>query len=683
MVKDYFDNPDPIAYWSEGLLDFTTTCTNSIDDVPIWNMNITYLSNEIGIDNIIYKRLTNTVGKDYKGIFALMRYYQERPELNKIGIIHYTNNTVSNFYGEGFYKNSFKLKLPTLLWGKKQFGGPGLGDEIGYTFVCGNELKKIDNKIRYYDLVDQEEIPTIVGKVLIDNKVCIIEDAELITAMSIKSNRNFTLPRPKLSPVEAGICPTSSVAGAVKPGESLHISYLMYHDEGLEPIHYSDFVTVTQPSTETAVKDVLFEFPKISTDSTYSEFPYLKGITDTSGLGWKANNILLLWQKTGENVLPSANEWKYYDISNYVGTGGCIQADTKLKDSFELHSETIIVDTSDPTFTVNYDYTLNKKPIGKILVSLNGLIIKEATSLSNVMTIPNTALDYELYKDEMGDYFFSSSVSGNGSVSFKLNQTKHPGEFTKLKSGDILQFYYLVGISSTTNTVTQQFITPVSIPNDTPGDEGIYFNTSSSKVAIELNNIPNSNTVYIFYNGQIISSNNYSVYPTGADRRIELNFTPVSGSKFTIFYLDNTAAGSNPQNDRLTSVGINDLRVYINYDILDFSKNTVYNLNDKITIPLANQTTKFTFGDETFFFGNIETDIKATIFKTYLTCNVLPNRFVNSQNPTFNPNEDKAAFTELGIYDSDNDLVAIGKFSEPLQRKLNSDVLIIQATLDF
>jgi hypothetical protein len=37
----------------------------------------------------------------------------------------------------------------------------------------------------------------------------------------------------------------------------------------------------------------------------------------------------------------------------------------------------------------------------------------------------------------------------------------------------------------------------------------------------------------------------------------------------------------------------------------------------------------------------------------------------------------------MGIYDEDSDLVAIGKFSQPLTRKYNSDMLIIQATIDF
>ena len=174
-----------------------------------------------------------------------------------------------------------------------------------------------------------------------------------------------------------------------------------------------------------------------------------------------------------------------------------------------------------------------------------------------------------------------------------------------------------------------------------------------STTALTLTKQPNNNVVYVFYNGQLISSNNYGVFTTGttANRRVELGFTPTNGSSISVFYLDNSGLGGTPI--------------------------------DTTLIPNITNINEHTFGDETFFFGNIETDIKATIYKTLLTVNILPNKFISTSNPTFNPNQDKVAFTEIGIYDEDSDLVAIGKFSQPLTRKYNSDMLIIQATIDF
>jgi len=66
-----------------------------------------------------------------------------------------------------------------------------------------------------------------------------------------------------------------------------------------------------------------------------------------------------------------------------------------------------------------------------------------------------------------------------------------------------------------------------------------------------------------------------------------------------------------------------------------------------------------------------------------ITFNVLPNTFVTSQNPTFDSNRNKVAFTEVGIYDASDNLVAIGKFSQPITRKYNSDIISLQATIDF
>jgi hypothetical protein len=206
-----------------------------------------------------------------------------------------------------------------------------------------------------------------------------------------------------------------------------------------------------------------------------------------------------------------------------------------------------------------------------------------------------------------------------------------------------------------------------------------------STTTLTLTKQPNNNVVYVFYNGQLISSNNYGVFTTGttANRRVELGFTPTNGSSISIFYLDSSGLGGAPIDTTLTANVIENLRVNINRDLINLSVNEKYNLNDFISLPNITNINEHTFGDETFFFGNIETDIKATIYKTLLTVNILPNKFISTSNPTFNPSQDKVAFTEMGIYDEDSDLVAIGKFSQPLTRKYNSDMLIIQATIDF
>lgn len=96
-------------------------------------------------------------------------------------------------------------------------------------------------------------------------------------------------------------------------------------------------------------------------------------------------------------------------------------------------------------------------------------------------------------------------------------------------------------------------------------------------------------------------------------------------------------------------------------------------LNDKYNLDYLNYTKKGTilktmlFGEETIFFGNVTTDIKATLYTTDIPI-VLP---LNNYNSTTNPTWDGSktiGITEIGIYDDNNNLVAIGKINKPIKK---------------
>jgi len=665
-IKNYYDNETPIAYWNGGLLDFTSNCTLANDDVPVWNMNILTIEEIIGLDNTLYRGKYLNNGRDFWGTAINYDYFLTN-RLDKVGLIHYTNNSVSNFYAEGFYRNTLTLKLPYLMWHKKQFGGPALADDIGYTFVCDTELKSMgtNNSIFYYDLVDQEVNKTVVGKVLIDEKIIIIEHPELLTALSYKSNRTWTLPKPKLTLIQPGACPGNNTLGALQPNEALHVTYLFLDTDGITGIHCEDYTTIS--NTTSVAQDVVFEFPKSNTDPTYSEFGYLKNYTDIEGYGYKTNSIILLWQKTQINTLPDPIDWNKLNINRFMGTNGCLSNVTSLCDDFTLYTETGFY-PSNFDISVADRYSLTKQPIGEVIVSLDGGILTEASSLANL------GID--------GDYYVYplnvlSSTNNTPIVEFT------PGLINSSTNKYVL-FHYLIGTTSTSKTIRKNIDIPLSgVTTGNTYVDGVYI--SHGNVALTLDYQPNNDVVWLFYNGQLVSSNNYGVYPTGtiAERRVELTFTPSNGSMISLFYLDNSGLGQDPINTTFTSANIEKLRVNIDKSLLDISIDTKYDLNDYIQLAELNSPTGHTFGDETFFYGNITTDVKATIYKSLITCNVLPNKFINSANPTFNPNQDKTCFTEMGIYDNNDELVAIGKFSQPLIRKYNSDMLIIQATIDF
>jgi hypothetical protein len=672
-IGDYYDTQEPTAYWQNGMLDFTTGATPSGDDIPVWNMTIVTLDDVIGLDSTLYKGKYLNKSKNYWGT-AINYDYFITIDKNKIGLIHYTNKSVSNYYAEGFYSNTFKLKIPYLMWHKKQFNGVSSATDIGYTFICDSAIKYMgaNNTIKYYDLIDQEYIPTVVGKVLVDEKIVIIEDQELLVALSCKGNRNYTLPTPKLTLVNPGVCPESSTIGALQPNEAFHVSYLFTDVSGNTGLHCENYTTVK--NTDKTPKDITFLFnqpPTGYTGTSYSEFSYLMPYTGFTGVGYRTNSITMLWQKTNANGVPASNDWNYYNINNYVGSNGCLynggfQTNTEY---FGLFSE-VIIGTGSVTpvsylGTDYYTYQTAQEPIGSLFIS-SGLTSGYAGSVLNS----------------------SDTITGIGSTNKYYVDTQTTGTTIWFKASDFvsitdLMINYVTGTTQTSSLIKQSVTVPATYTGYTYSN-GIYTGSTGS-VCLTLNEIPNNNVVWVFYNGQLLNSAYYGIYTTGttANRRVELGFTPTTGAIFTYFYIDAAGLGTEPVNNGMTPLNIANLRVNIDNSFLSVSSGQTYNLNDFISIPSSTNITGMTFGDENFFYGNVETDIHAMVYKTIITCNVLPNQYINSANPTFNSNEDKASFTEIGIFDGDDDLVAIGKFSQPLVRKYNSDMLIIQATIDF
>lgn len=677
-IKDYYDEATPLAYWQGGLLDFSNNNTQSELDVPVWNMNIINIEDVIGLDPVNDKSKYDAVSNTYLGAAIKFGDYNSK---SKVGIIHYTNNTVSNFYGEGFYRSTLKIKIPYIMWHKQQF--VSTPTTLGYTFVTDTTLKTltVNSELglggtthQYYDLIDQETDKNVVGKVFIDDKVVLIEDPELLSVLSYKANRNWTLPKPILTLTEPGICGNTSTIGSVQPGEYFFASYLFTDTNGITGMHCEDYAMVYN-ATDTP-KDVLFEFNKKTSDPNYSEFNFLKDYNDTSGTGFKANQIFLLWQKAETQIKPDSTNWSYVEVSEYLGTNGCVTGVMKINGTeFELHAD--IYDyatnllTTHPTINLSiFDaFELGDKQVGEVIVIFNGTVQKQASD--------DTLSD--------GDYYLYPASTGIVGPNDRSVIVFGQGYGV---SGDLLQFYYLIGTSVTAKTIKQVVTVPslATINSNTNADAIYKSAVAPYRVSLKLDKQPNNSTVWLFYKGMLLSSATYGVFVTNEtidDRRVELNFTPAQGSEITIFYLDNSGAGQVVSTNVLTKDTIAALRVNIDQYILDNSETDLYLLTDYIDLPSVTETSRFTFGDEVFFYGNIETDIKATIYKTQLTCNVLPNQFTVSQNPTFNSDQDKVAFTEMAIYDSNNVVVATGKFSEPVTRKYNSDMLVLQATIDF
>ena len=74
------------------------------------------------------------------------------------------------------------------------------------------------------------------------------------------------------------------------------------------------------------------------------------------------------------------------------------------------------------------------------------------------------------------------------------------------------------------------------------------------------------------------------------------------------------------------------------------------------------------FGDEYYFYGNLETDISATIYEMKYLINLGRNQFTNTSNPTWTSGT-TSYVTEIGLYNSNKDLMVISKLQSPELRQ--------------
>lgn len=89
-----------------------------------------------------------------------------------------------------------------------------------------------------------------------------------------------------------------------------------------------------------------------------------------------------------------------------------------------------------------------------------------------------------------------------------------------------------------------------------------------------------------------------------------------------------------------------------------------------LNYPSSIQVNDLAFGASTFFFGNVETEIKADVYTTDISINLPLNEFNSSTNKTWDGLE-TVYISDIGIYDSNKNLVAIGKLNNPVAKDAN------------
>ena len=115
--------------------------------------------------------------------------------------------------------------------------------------------------------------------------------------------------------------------------------------------------------------------------------------------------------------------------------------------------------------------------------------------------------------------------------------------------------------------------------------------------------------------------------------------------------------------------GITGTTFQIDGDDYNNAASNLYNLANYIDIPQWGATgLTLNFGGEYFFYGNLETDIAATIYEMKYQVTLRRNQFTNTSNPTW-VSGTTSYITEIGLYDKNYDLLILSKLQSPELRQ--------------
>lgn len=406
-MTDLYDSITPLPYWQTDTLNFESPCdVINRENTLIWNMNIPWTENPAGLNTTVYEGYDDYGSVGYVGTKEYLGYnepsgqtfyvgssfkvtdtfyynsYDEKidvlPQDQKtIAIIHYTNQDIDNVYGEKFstvpydpqnptdnigLARHFKLIMPTLMWHKSSGSSIGqtfLIDPPGYDLCKPSYVKSTKNVdmndpgIRYFHLWDNNPDSNgnlnRIGKVFPDQEIIVIDDEEVVAALSYKANRNWTLPAPKLSLITPNICsPGGTQQGVMSAAtETMWVTYwfgLTNPSTGLssftQSMHCNYYSKITPDASVTAnTQNVAIRFGSEFNFLNQPSSPY----TSSDLSGFCANQMYILLQKTIGDERPNPSGWLVYDVTSELtgsSVNGYITMSGITGTTFQIDAET-------------------------------------------------------------------------------------------------------------------------------------------------------------------------------------------------------------------------------------------------------------------------------------------------------------------------------------------------------
>lgn len=343
-VYDTIATGTTTAYWDTGTLSFDAASNVTCHDVPVWNMNNVWCENIAGITGLSTTNLYENYTKfgSYAFLGTKNPYLEnlcsstddedqrtacERtgasvldPISKSMSIIHFTNNSISNLYGEFLFVDTTNNKtvnviMPDLMYHRRNYS-TGSGSTMGMKFISSGATKLIGvSDIEYIDLIEDITLlpsgttPLIVGKVFPQLKLITITNDEIVAAISYKSNRNWTLPA-----LSATLSSPTTGTGVLQPTDTMYLTYALENGTGTgltTSLLCQQYVKISNNSP--SAKNIEFMLEGVDL------LPYMRKIEGAGydGRGFHAYKFKLVYQIVSNfNDRPDPGAWKTYDFTS-------------------------------------------------------------------------------------------------------------------------------------------------------------------------------------------------------------------------------------------------------------------------------------------------------------------------------------------------------------------------------
>jgi len=381
-MTEIYDSYTPQAHWNDDVINFESICGLDQFDTKIWNMNIPWSEDPAGLIPSLYEGYSYFNSRSYIGSKEYFGYMSDSGQtdsssvyyVNSLGdtvtvppkdqkaiaIIHYTNQTIDLFYGEKFalepfdntvadttgQARNFKVHLPWLMWHKNPECCQGQTFYVDPPGFVGLNLfsvqymtsKKNDDMnnpgMRYYHLWDtfanEDGYPSRIGKVFPDHKIIIIDDDEIIAAMTYKANRNWTLPAPRVAlvvPNTSGDDNNSQTGILENSNEYLYVTYRLSNSSSFtNSLHCNYYYKIQGPNLDCnnlTAQNVSVRFG--------AEFGCLSCVGCGGGCsmtsGFFADEFQVICQFVEGDSRPLPDEWKIIDFTPQIANtlvDGCL-----------------------------------------------------------------------------------------------------------------------------------------------------------------------------------------------------------------------------------------------------------------------------------------------------------------------------------------------------------------------